>query len=338
MTFGRFGGAKTLAPLFIFSVACARAGVPVLLVSPTSGGKSTVIFAVDKWLRKQGEPVDKISRLGLRGLKHLADWLNWNKTATLLNEDYSSIGSSEYMTEKLGHLIGSLTYSKIYVDYGLEIAISVTRLGFVSGVQPQWVKTMMTHPVFSTHLREKFLRYYCLPYTPTKDIVDTEAQKILSERLEAKPFNPDVRVPKEFRQALAFQVGQTRGRMFSDMIAVQLSALLPKWCLWRAMKFYAQRLKFEYDFVYRTLGKVGYKTETRWHEYLALYWALRSGAMTRQDYMMRFGVSSMRSVERVLKKALELRWVTSKWANEETAGTKLFMPSDEALRSLRWRA
>jgi len=337
MTFGKFRGARTLAPPFIFSVACARAGVPVLLVSPPAGGKSTVIFAVERWLRYHKENTDRISRLGLRGLKVLAKWLNMVKSATLLNEDYSSIGYSDYMTEKLGELIGALTYSKTYTDYGLDVNIDVIRLGFVSGVQPQWVRKMMTHPVFSTHLREKFVRYYCLPYMPTKDILDTEAIEGLVANLEEKPFNPNVRRPKEFDGALAFQLGQTRGRMFADKIATALSGLVHEKYLWRLLRFYAQRLKFEYDFVYRTLGLDGYKSQTKWHEYIALYWTLRSGVMTRQDYMMRFGVSSMRSVERVLSKALESGWITSKWSETGDTGIKLFYVNPEARRKLRWR-
>lgn len=336
MGFEKFKSARSLAPPFIFSVACAKAGVPILLVSPTSGGKSTVIFAVEKWLRYHNEETDRISRLGLRGLKVLGKWLNAVRKATLLNEDYSSIGYSDYMTEKLGELIGALTYSKTYTDYGLGLDINVTRLGFVSGVQPQWVRTMMTHPVFSTHLREKFVRYYCLPYMPTPDIEEQVAQEFLVANLEEKPFVPSPRRPKEFDDALSFQLGQTRGRMFADKIATQLSGLFPKKALWKALKFYAKRLIFEYDFVYRTLGLDGYKSETKWHEYIALYWTLRCGYMTRQEYMMRFGVSSMRSVERVLDKALKSGWITSKWSGGKKKGIKLFFMNQEARRKLKW--
>ncbi|OYT26602.1 MAG: hypothetical protein B6U97_03525, partial [Candidatus Altiarchaeales archaeon ex4484_96] len=99
MTFGKYGRCKTLAPPFLWSVACARAGIPTMLIAPPSGGKSVVIFAVGEYLEQNGEFVRFINRIGLRGLQRLANKLNEVKTATLLNEEFSSIGYSQYMTE-----------------------------------------------------------------------------------------------------------------------------------------------------------------------------------------------------------------------------------------------
>ncbi len=333
MLFKEFGKAKTLADAYLWSIACAKAGIPCLLIAPPSGGKSTVIFAVEKWLKEHGEPTLRVSRLGLRGLRNLADLLKKNKMATLLNEDYANIGSSDYMVEKMGELVGALSYSGSYQDYGLKIDLNVDRLGFISGVQPRWIKTMMTHTVFSTFIREKFLRYYFLPFTPTKDLDDLEAQQILNEN--TKQFNASLafQIPKEFMRALAFQVGQTRAQIYAPKIARELVKLIGNVAIGKAFKFYAVRLGFEQLFVNRELTDTGFSVETEWQGYHALYWALRYGRIKREDYLVRLGVSSMRSVDMCLDKAIGNGWVTSFLDSRH----RIYVPNYNILRGTFFR-
>jgi len=324
MSWSRYGDAKTLAPTFELGVACAKAGIPLLIVAPPSGGKSTIIFAVEKWLSEHGENVRRQARLGLRALKGLTEWLKTSQTATIVNEDFSAIGRTEYMTELMGEIIGLLSYSKTYQDEGLKIDLTMTKLGFVSGVQPLWIKKMMVHPVFATHIREKFLRYYELPYTPTKKIGMNEAIDTLTRKAQSFKMNVKVRIPPEFLSALSFQVGSERAGEYAPMIARELTTLMPKSKVWKALKFYAMRMMFEREFVERELSDEGFTVETKWSGFHALYWVLRKGRVTREEFMDLLGVTSLRSVDRALDHAIRYGWVTSTW----NSSTKGFMPSE----------
>ncbi len=328
MLFKEFGEAKTLADAYLWSIACAKAGIPCLLIAPPSGGKSTVIFSVEQWLKEHEELTLRVSRLGLRGLRNLTSLLAKNKVATLLNEDYANIGSSDYMVEKLGELISALSYSGTYQDYGLRIDLNMVRLGFISGVQPLWIQNIMSHTVFSTCIREKFLRYYFLPFTPTKDIDDLEAQQILNENTKQFDVNPNLQIPKEFIQALALQVGQTRAQMYAPRIARELVKLVGDIAITKALKFYAVRLGFEHLFVNRELTDKGFSVETEWQAYTALYWALRYGRLKRGDYLARLGVSSLRSVDRCLERAIGKGWVTSFWNSRH----RVYIPNYKILK------
>ena len=199
MVFGKYGNARSLAPPFLFGVACARAGIPVLFIAPPAGGKTVTIFAIEKYLTRMGESVRRVNRIALRGLQKLSEWLNNVKIATLVNEEFSSIGASAYMVEKMGELIGNIAYSKCYHDDGLNIHVEVARLGFISGVQPLWIGNIMTHRVFATHIREKFLRYYFLPYEPTPDVYDWEAIDMLVKKTQEHQGYMMRRIPNEFK-------------------------------------------------------------------------------------------------------------------------------------------
>jgi len=330
MFFRTFKEARSLAPPFVFSVGCARAGIPLLLLAPPSGGKSTVIIAVEEWLKAHGESTLKVSRLGLKGLRQLTDWLKVSKQATLLNEDYALIGSSGYMVEKMGELVGALSYSKTYQDFGLKINITVERLGFISGVQPYWIFDMVTNPVFATHLREKFLRYYMLPFSITPPISDKKAIDLLTTSLRDKKEVVSYKIPSSFMKALNIQVGQTRAEIYGERLARELSHLIPEEELETSMSFYAQRLAFESYAMERDLGERSYEVMSRWHEYTVLYWLLRRGALSREELANCLGVTSLRSVDYATTKAIRQGWVTSIW----NRGTKYYLPSMEWKRRL----
>jgi hypothetical protein len=330
MLFDKYGKCKTLADPYLFAVACARAGVPLLIVAPPSGGKSTVIFAAERFLRDSGSSVERVSRIGLRGLRELTEWLKTTHAPTIINEEYSDLGSAEYMVEKLGEIIGTLSYSGSYQDHGLKIDIKIPKLGFLSGVQPLWIKTMMTQRVFSTHLREKFVRFYVLPFAPSEDVDDLEAIQILSGKTVLYPEHYGFNIPPSFTSALAFQVGKTRAIRFAPMIARELSRLLPRGQVTSALLYYATRLEFEYDFVKREITEDGFNVETNWSAYHALYWTLRRGKVQREDFMSLLGVTSIRSVERALEKGLGVGWVTSVWNSSH----RIYMPSDGMIKKV----
>jgi len=324
MSWSKYGDVKTLAPTFEFSVASALAGVPLLVVAPPSGGKTTVIFACERFLQEHGENIRRVSRIGLRGLKALADWLRISGQATLLNEDYALLGSSSHMLEKMGEIVGSLSYSGSYQDDGLKVDVRMVRLGFVSGVQPLWIKTMMTHPVFATHVREKFIRFYELPYTPCKSVLMLEAIEQLNKVATVHDPNIRIKIPSEFVRALSIQVGSERAVEYAPRLCRELSRLIPYDKVHNALKFYAERLVFERDFVERELGSDSYEVATKWQGYHTLYWTLRKGRVTREQLMDYLGVTSMRSVERSVENALRYGWVTSEWNSNQ----KMFIPSE----------
>jgi hypothetical protein len=331
MSWNKYGSVKTLAPTFELEVACSRAGIPLLIVAPPSGGKTTTIFACEKWLSEHGEPTRRVSRIGLRALKQLADWLKESQYATLLNEDYALLGSSEHMAEKMGEIVGALSYSRSYQDDGLKVNLNMVRLGFVSGVQPLWIKTMMVHPVFATHVREKFIRYYDLPYMPSESVPMLEAIDLLNVKLKERKVNVNIRIPPQFVRALSIQVGSERAKEYAPKIERELSTLMPSNRVYPALMFYAERIGFERDFVEREIEENGFKVETKWCGFHALYWCLRKGQVTREEFMDLLGVTSLRSVERALENAIRYGWVTSEWNSTK----KVFMASKPILERVK---
>jgi len=313
LLFSQFGEARSLAADLCFCVASAKAGVPVLLVAPPSGGKSTVIMGVEAWLKLRGEMTQRVSRIGLKTLKVLTDRLNVERKATLLNEDYALIGSSDYMVEKMGEIIAALSYAHTYQDLGLKIDVTVERVGFISGIQPYWLSFMVQNPVFATHLREKFIRYYMLPMSITQDVDDTVAIKLIAKTLKFEVRAVNDAIPDDFMTSLTLQVGDTRAKRFSRAIANQMSFLSKTEDFERLMHFYAKRLAFEAHIMDRELGENTYTMRSYWQEYTVLYWLLRCGAMTREQIAIRLGVTSTRSVDLAIGKAFNKQWITSYW-------------------------
>jgi len=227
------------------------------------------------------------------------------------------------MVEKMGEIIGALAYSGSYQDEGMAIDLRVGRLGFLSGVQPLWIKTMMTHPVFATHLREKFLRYYDLPYVPSKPIPQLEAIHLLVSSQNEHEENSSIRIPPDFIKALSFQVGTTRAMEYAPRIERELSRLIPYNRVYPALKFYGERLMFEMDFVSREIAPHGFEVETKWMAYHGLYWCLRLGKVKREEFLDLLGVTSVRSVDRILDEGLRSGWVTSSWNDQH----RIYEPS-----------
>lgn len=330
--FSKFGRAKTLAPPFVFSVACARAGIPLLLVAPTSGGKTAIIFSAERWLGEHKEPTKRVSRIGLRGLRSLSEWLKATKYGTLLNEDYSLIGSSDWMVDMMAEIIASLSESKTFQDDGLKVDIRVDKMGFISGVQPQWLREMYEKQAFSTHIREKFIRYYVLPYAPTKEVDRREAIEILSANLNEVEKSKQVKLNSEFLEALTYQVGTTRAIYYASMIVDELSKLMNPRLVSRAQTFFSRRLGFEQSMIERDITDTGFSVNTLWHEYTMLYWCLRKGDMTRVDMMKALGVSSLRSVDRATEKTIAKGWISSRWNN----GEKHYFIPDAIKERYKW--
>jgi len=332
MTFGKFGRAKTLAPPYIFGLASCIAGVPTFIVGPPASGKSTVIFAIKRKLDEIGVPNAVISRLGLKGLKKLCVIMHKAKNFALLNEEYSLIGSSDYMVEKMGELVGTLSYQGYFFDPGLGIEISVQRLGFVSGVQPLWLINLVSNPVFTTFLKEKFIRYYMLPYEPSEPISQMEAINILVERLEVRDRSPGYKIPNEFIEALTVQLGPTRAREYAHRIAKALSILMPQKYIYRAMKFYAERIAFEDEIMTKVLTEKGFRADVRWREYTVLYWALRFGKLNPENLKQVLGLRSSKSVYSLINAGIQAGWL----AGYPNNGKVIYVPNPTLVKRLRW--
>lgn len=325
--FRSFSKAETLADGFIFSLACARAGIPVLLISPQGGGKSTIIQATKKWLINHKHRVIEVSRIGLRTLAELSSELIRSKRIIMLNDDYSNIGDSEYMVGKMGELITALSYSKGFYDYGLKVNIQVEKFGFVSGVQPLWLKSMMTSRVFATNIREKFIRYYLLPHRPTKDIRLDLALKLLVENQGVWPQNEEVKIPSSFIEALAVQVGEVRAWEFAERLVEELKTLYPIWKLPKLLRYFSTRIKFEEKLVEKELERYGYSVEVFWRAYTVLFWCLRRGGVTRTDLLRYLGVSSLRSADDAINEAFTKGWIV-----ETPTRNKKYLPNYEIFK------
>jgi len=331
-----FKDAETLAPAYLFSLACCDAGIPLMLIAPPAGGKTTIIFAIESFYRDKGEPVRLVSRIGLRGLRKLADWLNYHRNVVLLNEDYSLIGSSNYMVEKMAEIVSALSYSKVYIDEGLGVTVRVSRLGFITGVQPMWIRNIVENPVFATHIREKFVRYYVLPHKASRDISMSKAIALLvngtKNLMERCKETYDVRFPKEFLEGLAVQVGFTRAREFADLLSVVLPRFIPREYINRFLKYTAVRLRFEESFISREVTETGFKVKTFWKGYTGLYWIIRDNKSSHESLRIRLGASSYRSVDKVLEETFKLGWVTSKVEN----GRKFFYIAKPIEKLIGW--
>lgn len=307
--FKEFRGAETLADGFIFGLACAKAGIPVLLVAPPSGGKSTIISACNMWLERNKIKTLKASRISLRTLREIASELVRNKEVVIINDDYSDIGDSDYIQRKMGEIISELSYSRGYHDYGLKVTISIKKLGFISGVQPLWIKTMFSSRVFATNIREKFIRYYILPFKPTKDLREQKAVELLVNNQPTYNQTEEVEIPSIFIDSLALQVGRTRAGEFADRLVEALKSLVPIWKIPKLLRFFSIRLGFENLLVDRSLGDYTYHIEVAWKGHTVLFWCLRRGALEREDLLELLGVSSLRSVDRAIEEAFIKGWI-----------------------------
>jgi len=336
MTFGKYGRARTLAPAYLFGLASCLAGVPTFIVGPPASGKSTIILAVKRKLDEIGVPNAIVSRLGLRGLKRLCVKMKKARRFALLNEEYSLIGSSDYMVEKMGELIGTLSYQGYFYDPGLDVEVDVDALGFLSGVQPLWIMKMITNPVFTTFIREKFIRYYLLPYEPSPPISQLEAINILTERCEVRDLSPGFRIPDEFIIALTIQLGPTRAREYAPRIAKALSLLMPQKYIYRALKFYAVRIAFEDDIITKVLTEHGFRGSVRWREYTVLYWVLRLGKATPKDIGECLGLKSTSSIYELLNAGIQAGWITSQPESNSPGSRIVYLPNPEWAKKVAW--
>jgi len=303
---GRFRKAMTLAPAYLWGLCCSKAGIPTFIVGPPASGKSTVIEAVGRYLEGEGEAVYRVSRMAIRDLKHFSKEWTGAKEVVVLNDDFSLIGSSDYVTERMAEIIASLGYGGQYVYKGMEVEISVSRFGFLSGVQPYWVRHIHTHRAFSTHIREKCLRYYLLPFREARPIRFREAVKLLVSNTREYKFR-DVKVPESFMEALSLQVGPTRAEEYVERLSPWVSLYCGKYAR-KVMEFWAKRIAFEDYIIERTVEKEGFEVKSYWQAYTVLYWVLRLGETTINGLCPYLGLK-YHETRKLVMEALKKGWV-----------------------------
>lgn len=206
-----FKRVKALSLDYLTSLAFSESGYPLLLIAPSGAGKTQVVKATQQFLDKQGYPTRYIDKMNLTSLKVLEKWLNDNTSCVLINDDFSSIGTSEYNTEKTATLIGRLTLDKRFSDDGMHIKIDyINKLGFLSGVQPEWLSDIVLSKTWRTFWCQRFIRYYMLPCSKIE--VQLEPDEVIKELVDNTICEIDKKVDnEELKDALILQLGQGRG-------------------------------------------------------------------------------------------------------------------------------
>ena len=305
----KFSEASPLADGFIMGVASCLSGIPVFLVAPPSGGKTVCIRSLEKWMDEHGMKYRQVSRIGLKGLKELSLWINKNQNVTLTNDDFSLIGSSDYMVEKMAEIVASLSYDHRYMDYGNDIIVSCSSLAFISGLQPLWLQYVMRYRVWDTHLREKFIRFYMIPYKDSRDIDDVTAVNNLSKALDLTD-GYDARVDRDLLEALVSQLGYTRGLIYYQKLHESLTRIIDRDYFHDVSKFLASRIRIESMIVTREVTDRGYEINVGWRAYTMLYWCMRIGKPSKTDLCIRLGITP-RSVERLAEDAVSRGWIAT---------------------------
>jgi hypothetical protein len=327
----RFSEASTLADGFIVSVACTLAGLPLFLIAPPSGGKTVCIRATEKWMDSHNMKYRQVSRIAIKGLKDLSLWINRNQNVTLTNDDFSLIGSSDYMTEKMAEIVASLSYDHRYVDYGNDIVVSCSSLAFISGLQPLWLQYVMRYRVWDTHLREKFIRFYMMPHKQSRDLDDVTAINSLSSAITVSD-GYEARMNRDLLESLISQLGYTRGYIYYQKLHEALTRIVERDYFHTVCRFLANRISIEDMIVVREISDKGYEISVGWRAYTMLYWCMRIGTPSKSDLCIRLGVTP-RSVERLAEDAMSRGWI----AASRNSTTVRYVVNPSIAKMFSWR-
>ena len=317
--FGRFGFAKSLALPFIFSLSVAVSGKPEFIISPTGSGKTVIVKAVERYLESVDYPVVFADKINLTNLQALNDWINNNPNCVIVNDDFSHIGTSEYNTEKTGSLIGGLSYDKRFKDKAMKIDIAhVEHLGFITAIQPYWIKDVVISGTWTTFFRQRFIRYYMLSaYHYGKQ----RSPRIMIDRLikGMKTYN----VPKtihhnlNLKEALRFQLGGGRGGECYNDIRRNIYKFVGQKAYRRTCNLIAERLMFEHSFMRRDydLLRRKYIVQTNDIEFTILNIALRYNPLTYSDLARELHLildeeQANRTLAKLINRVESLKWIS----------------------------
>jgi len=286
MNLKEFLDKKRFADLYFDLVNCCAlvdSGIPFFIVAPPSGGKTTLIKALERIYNGKFF-VYVLERFSPMRLIALQDRMNEARNVLFLSEDFSTMGEDETAVFKMAVIISKLAYDKRYIDtfyidknHPEGLFIEVDKLGFVCGLQPLWLTIYSGKEVFETLIMEKILRYYRLPIKPIKE---TESMKRvvswLVERIkERKGFKPKKELVEKLQKSLAVQCG-ARAKEYSGVIARNLTKYIPKSLVSEWIEQFRRRFSFEKLFLMRYYepneGLISYALHK---EYTVLFFAMQ---------------------------------------------------------------
>lgn len=330
---GRFGFAKSVALPFIFSLSVAESGKPLFIVSPTGSGKTVIVKAVETYFEENDYPVVNINKLNLTNLQSLNDWINNNPYCVIVNDDFSHIGTSEYNTEKTGSLIGGLSYDKRFKDTAMKIDIAhIQRLGFITAIQPYWIKDVVTSGTWTTFFRQRFIRYYMLSaYHYGKQRKPFEMIQRLIKGVKTYNVPKSIHHNVKLRNALRLQLGGGRGQECYDDIRRSIYKYVGQHAYRRTCNLIAERISFENLFMVRDYDLLQRKYIVQTHdiEFTILNIALRYNPLTYSDLARELHLilekkKAQSTMTALVKRVENMGWVTRlQQRNKQNKGTSI---------------
>lgn len=333
--FGRYGFAKALTLPFIFSLSVAKSGKPLFLIAPTGTGKTVIVKAVETYLEESGYAVVFVDKINLTNLQALNQWINENPFCVLVNDDFSHIGTSDYNTEKTGSLIGGLSYDKRFKDKAMKIDIAkIEKLGFITGIQPEWIKGVVQSGTWTTFYRQRFIRYFMLPayhYGKQRKPIDMITRLVKSVKVYDVPKR--IHHNLNLRNALRLQLGGGRGQECYDDIRRNIYKYVGQYAYQRCCDLLAERLSFENAFMRRdySLIKREYIVQTNGIEFSILNIALRYNPLSYKDLARELHLildeeQANRTLATLINRVESLEWVTRlKQRNKTFSGSHIIV-------------
>jgi hypothetical protein len=333
--FGRFGFAKSLALPFIFSLSVGVSGKPNFLIAPSGTGKTVVVKAVEKYLEEINYPVAFVDKINLTNLQALNDWLNENPSCVLVNDDFSHIGTSEYNTEKTGSLIGGLSYDKRFKDKAMKIDIEyIERLGFITAIQPYWIKDVVLSGTWITFFRQRFIRYYMLSaYHYGRQRKPSTMINRLIKGMKFYDVPKAIHHNANLKNALRSQLGGGRGQECYDDIRRNIYKFVGQHAYQRTCDLIAERLVFENAFMRRDYNLLERKfiVQTRDIEFTILNIALRYNPLSYKDLARELHLildeeQANRTLSKLINSVENLKWITRQsQRNKKFSGSHLIV-------------
>lgn len=279
-------------------VAMIDAGLAGFIIAPPSGGKSTLMIALEIIYKdpKANYFVFTMERVSPMRFLRLQEAMKDRKNL-LMSDDFSTFADSEDSIYKMANIMTQLSYKHQYNDpfYATKdneegLKIVVQQLSFICGMQPQWLQAYAGTETFETLIMEKLLRYYRLPIDSLQggvDAIDPNPEvlaRTLAEAVQAiKPQSYKIaeETISNFAKDIRVQCG-ARAIQYSRKLLPTLAKYIPEDIFIEWLKQTANRFSFEENLLLRGFEPFQKKMqhEALFREYLVLFFALQFSPLT----------------------------------------------------------
>lgn len=299
MTLAQYLAAKPFPDVYFDTVnTCAMcdAGIPMFLIAPPSGAKTTIIKILEKLYqdRRFVYELERISPMRFLKLQYQMQDID----NLLLSEDFSTLGEEEGAVFKMAMLIAKLSYDKKYIDPFFStkdspegLRLIVKSLAFVCGMQPMWLQIYGNKEVFETLIMEKLLRYYRLPILPIKEITPMQivierVTDAVREAREEKQIEASalLHAVQSAQTALKVQCG-ARAIEYAKLFVPALSRYVPADLFSEWLRQANARFFFEERFLLRGFEplRIAPAHQALYREYAVLFFSLQYNPCTYES-------------------------------------------------------